>query len=270
MNYEAMINQEVLNNISVFKDRFNNSLPYRHVVIEDFLDQKIASILSDQIPSLKDDRWVAGVREYVGGEKNIFESSRYAINDPNDLSNDFVSLFKCVNSKSFCKFLSSMTGIDNVMPDMSWHLSGLRLMTDGGHQLIHSDSRVHPTLKNSQGNPLEKKLTMLIYMNKEWLDTDIGSCELWNDSMTECVKSVAPSFNKCLIFECTDTSYHGVPKVECKNKNRINLTFNFLQDSNTSELRPKAYFIPRPEDKHIANFEDVAYKRAFGNEEGVY
>ena len=41
-------------------------------------------------------------------------------------------------------------------------------------------------------------------------------------------------------------------------------------DSQTKELRPKAYFVPRPEDSCIKNFKEVAHKRAFGNDLGAY
>ena len=270
MDFGGLISRSVLDNTSRLKSRFNTSLPYRHVIIEDFLDEEFSRRLFAQIPDLDDERWVMGVRKNIDEEKNIFESNRYAINDPNELSSDFVDLFTSINSNSFCNFLSDITGIKDMMPDLSWHLSGLRLMTPGSHQLIHSDSRIHPSLRNKKNQPLEKKLTMLIYMNEGWTESDTGQCELWNDEMTQCVKSVRPTFNTCLIFECTNTSYHGVPNVTFKNKNRINLTFNFLLDSQTKELRPKAYFVPRPEDAHIKNFKEIAHKRAYGDDKGAY
>jgi len=50
---------------------------------------------------------------------------------------------------------------------------------------------------------------MLIYLNKNW-DPDFGgNLELWDRGMTSKVDSIAPLFNRCVIFNTDADSYHG-------------------------------------------------------------
>ena len=50
-------------------------------------------------------------------------------------------------------------------------------------------------------------------MNKDWLPTYGGDLELWNADMTKCEKKVAPIFNRAVIFETSEISYHGYSKI---------------------------------------------------------
>jgi hypothetical protein len=51
----------------------------------------------------------------------------------------------------------------------------------------------------------------LIYLNKDWQEEYGGYLELWNTEMTECGQRILPIFNRCVIFNTTDFSYHGHP-----------------------------------------------------------
>ena len=62
--------------------------------------------------------------------------------------------------------------------------------------------------------------------------------------MTECVERVEPIFNRVVIFDNTETSYHGVPVC---NGNRKSYLMSLLRDiDNPAEVRPKALFVKRP------------------------
>ena len=58
---------------------------------------------------------------------------------------------------------------------------------------------------------LIRRLALMLYLNKGWKPEYGGQFELWNETGTQRVKSVEPIFNRCLIFEVTETSYHGLP-----------------------------------------------------------
>ena len=63
---------------------------------------------------------------------------------------------------------------------------------------------------------LNRRLNLLLYMNKGWEDAWRGHLELWDRGMKGCVKKVAPVFNRCVIFSTTDDAYHGHPHaLEC-------------------------------------------------------
>lgn len=54
---------------------------------------------------------------------------------------------------------------------------------------------------------------MLVYLNKNWQESYGGSLELWDRKMKNCVKKVAPVFNRAVIFNTDDDSYHGYPNL---------------------------------------------------------
>ncbi|MEI9808494.1 MAG: 2OG-Fe(II) oxygenase [Bacteroidota bacterium] len=37
--------------------------------------------------------------------------------------------------------------------------------------------------------------------------------ELWDADVKHCIQSIQPVFNRCVIFECSDISYHGYNKI---------------------------------------------------------
>jgi len=58
---------------------------------------------------------------------------------------------------------------------------------------------------------LERRLNLLIYLNKDWDEACGGALELWDTEMKQAVKSVTPMFNRCVVFSTTSQSFHGHP-----------------------------------------------------------
>src|SRR5438034_178076 len=75
----------------------------------------------------------------------------------------------------------------------------------GGFLKVHVDFNVHPKLK------LDRRLNMLIYLNKEWREEWGGDLELWDADRTMCRKKIAPLFNRTVVFSTGDSSFHGHP-----------------------------------------------------------
>jgi 2OG-Fe(II) oxygenase superfamily len=62
---------------------------------------------------------------------------------------------------------------------------------------------------------LHRRLNILVFFNDGWLPEWGRQLELWNRDVTECIHSFDPIFNRCVIFETNDISYHGVKEVTC-------------------------------------------------------
>ena len=60
---------------------------------------------------------------------------------------------------------------------------------------------------------LERRINVLIYLNKDWKDEYGGQLELWDNAMKACVHSIVPIFNRCVVFNTTSNSNHGNPRV---------------------------------------------------------
>ena len=59
---------------------------------------------------------------------------------------------------------------------------------------------------------VERRINVLIYLNKDWLENYGGQFEIWSKDMKECHKRIIPSFNRCVIFNTSSDSLHGNPE----------------------------------------------------------
>jgi hypothetical protein len=76
--------------------------------------------------------------------------------------------------------------------------------------------------------------------------------------MKQCEKKIEPIFNRVVIFENTETSFHGVTK---NNHYRKAITMSYMLDEK-QEKRWRALFVKRPQDKNLSNFDKIAMQRS--------
>lgn len=106
----------------------------------------------------------------------------------------------------FLQALEEATGIWGLIPDPYLFGGGIHQTQAGGKLAIHADFNRHFKL------PLDRRLNLLIYLNKGWTEENGGWFEMWDREMKGCVKRVLPTFNRMAIFSTTDFSYHGQPE----------------------------------------------------------
>lgn len=110
-----------------------------------------------------------------------------------------------LNSDPFINFLQELTGIkEKLIPDPEFLGGGLHEIKKGGYLKLHADFN-----KNSKNE--DRRLNILIYLNKDWKDEYGGHFELWDKTLTRCVQKIKPDFNTLALFTTTDYSYHGHP-----------------------------------------------------------
>ena len=110
-----------------------------------------------------------------------------------------------LNSQPFLEFLSTLTGIDNLIPDPFFDGGGCHQIQPGGMLKIHADFNKHPHTK------LDRRLNVLVYMNQDWHEEYGGHFELWDTEMKGARKKILPLFNRMALFSTTSNSYHGHP-----------------------------------------------------------
>jgi Rps23 Pro-64 3,4-dihydroxylase Tpa1-like proline 4-hydroxylase len=111
-----------------------------------------------------------------------------------------------LNSMTFLEFLSGVTGVENLISDPSFDGGGLHQIVRGGKLGIHADFNKHGRFG------LDRRLNLLLYLNKDWREEYGGYLELWDRSMTRCEAKILPVFNRMMIFGTTDFTYHGHPE----------------------------------------------------------
>ena len=122
----------------------------------------------------------------------------------------FIPLFTrqflyALNSASFLKFLEELTGIDGLLGDPQFEGGGLHQIPAGGKLAIHVDFNRHSYYG------LDRRLNLLVYLNKNWKEEYGGHFELWDRDMKQMMTKVAPLFNRIVIFTTSHISFHGHP-----------------------------------------------------------
>ena len=108
------------------------------------------------------------------------------------------------NAATFVNFLEQLTGISGLIPDPHFFGGGMHTIEAGGYLRVHADFNHYPRLD------LERRINALLYLNRDWQDEWGGHLELWR-TVAARELSIAPIFNRLVIFSITDTAYHGHP-----------------------------------------------------------
>ena len=110
-----------------------------------------------------------------------------------------------MSSPPTLEFLAALTGIEGLIPDPYFGGAGPHQILPGGFLKVHTDFNWHPKLR------LDRRLNLLVYLNKEWREEYRGHLELWNRDVTACERRILPVFNRTVVFSTTDFSFHGHP-----------------------------------------------------------
>ena len=178
------------------RDIYAGASPFPHAVLDGLFDEKLLCAIAGEFPGPHDVEWI----KYKNQKEVKLASGR----DEHFGPLTRIMLYH-LNSAPFLEFLSSITGIDNLIADSFLEGGGMHQIERGGKLSIHADFNKHPH------NNLDRRLNVLLYLNKDWKDEYGGHLELWDREMASCVKKIAPQLNRMLIFSTTDFSYHGHP-----------------------------------------------------------
>jgi hypothetical protein len=173
---------------SGLRHSYESAQPYPHIAIDGLFDPDLLHCIVEKFPRPDQINW----DKYHNGREVKLGS------DKDDTFDSLCRIFLYhLNSAPFLDFLSELTGIDGLIADS--HFTG------GGMLAVHADFNKHPVTK------LDRRLNVLVYLNEDWQDEYGGHFELWDRSVKQCLKKIAPLFNRLVVFTTTDISFHGHP-----------------------------------------------------------
>jgi hypothetical protein len=170
--------------------------PFDHVVLDDFCPEWILDEMLSEFPSPEQEGW------------KRFESEnerKLATEGDSGMGPATRQLLFEFNSATFLDFLGELTGIAGLVPDPYFEGGGLHQILTGGHLNVHVDFNRHPL------TGLDRRLNVLLYLNRDWVQEWGGKLELWSPDMQRCEHAIAPLFNRLVVFSTTERSYHGHP-----------------------------------------------------------
>tara|TARA_A100001015_G_scaffold302244_1_gene390215 strand:- start:2265 stop:3113 length:849 start_codon:yes stop_codon:yes gene_type:complete len=226
MKYSKILSKKSqnLNELALsLKNQYSSADPFPHLQIDNFFSNEYLNSVLNEFPDLPN---LTNSQNY----KNQNEI-KFANNDYKHFPEKIKNFFNFLNSESFLNFLQTLTSInEKLLADEQLNGGGLHEIKTGGLLKVHTDFNKHPT------NNFDRRVNVLIYLNKDWKEEYKGSLELWDKEMKECRQKILPSFNKMVIFSTTDFSNHGHPDpIDCpKNISRKSIALYYF-----SQGRPK-------------------------------
>lgn len=178
------------------RDEFRAGKPYPHVVIDDFFDPDVLERVMGDFPSQSGRDWIK-----YDTENEIKQTSRGIA----DLSAFTQTFFMQICAEPMMGFLRYVTDHQDLVPDPMFHGGGLHETFRGGWLNVHVDWTQHPVL------PLARRLNLIIYLNRDWDTAWGGALDLCDFVTKKAGASVAPIFNRAVIFETNDQTLHGFP-----------------------------------------------------------
>jgi Rps23 Pro-64 3,4-dihydroxylase Tpa1-like proline 4-hydroxylase len=219
-------------------ESYQKTLPYPHIVFDDFFETNAAEKALEVFPEIKGDGWIHYV--HVNEKKHGLNKL--------ELIPEFIrdGIIKELNSPKFLHYLEELTGISSLIADTTIEGGGIHQSENGGYLNVHADFTVHPHKKNWC-----RRVNVLVYLNKHWEVSYGGALELWEKDMSKCTVKIEPLFNRVVIFNTNEDSYHGFPDpIDCpKGVTRKSIAlYYFTEEKAGSFKRKSTNYRARPDD----------------------
>lgn len=190
------------------RGQYETNTPFPHVVIDDFLSQDVLQQVLQQYPIPDSVHWSSldtlDKKQRVAQQNKLeFALGKRDLNNELQLPAVIRYLMLELNSPTFLKYLTHLTGIKHLLGDPKMIGAGLHQTLRGGQLRVHADFQSHPVYG------FDRRLNLLLYLNEHWNTDWAGQLELWNQDMSECVQRIEPIANRCVVFTTSAESYHG-------------------------------------------------------------
>lgn len=182
---------------SLLAEDYAQAQPFPHAVIDNIFPATFTQLLLDHFPQDPKAHDKVYEKGYGGTHKRQIS--------PYDCDDTMRAAFALFNSAPMLQFIEALTGMKGLLPDPYFAGGGLHETSAGGLLGIHADFQVNESLQ------LYRRVNMLVYLNQDWQPEYGGNLELWDRQMQARQQTVAPLFNRCVIFNTDADSFHGHP-----------------------------------------------------------
>jgi hypothetical protein len=183
------------------RDQYRKSEPFPFVKIDDFLEPAFAAEVSAAYPTFE-----AAANQGLMF-KTVNERKKVQITDSGLFPPPVMRLNDAISSTAFLSDLSFITGIPSLLADEKLLGGGMHLTGPGGRLDVHVD------FNYIEDRKLFRRINLLLYLNSSWEAAWGGELQLWDKNVRRCEASFTPVFNRCVIFETSEISFHGVVPV---------------------------------------------------------
>lgn len=164
--------------------------PFPHLIVDGYWDTDLLHDVISEFPPPTDPRW----KRYRNDNEGKYEGP------PDMWGPSTRDLFV-----EFEKLTGRLSDAFDI-PDLSMETIG------GGYHLIPPDGRLamHTDFNRSPDTRLYRRLNLLVFLNHGWKESDGGQLQIGDYGDPAC-KAIDPEFNRTVVFETSDRSWHGHP-----------------------------------------------------------
>ena len=202
----ALINLEGLAGIAQrHAEEYVQADPYPHIMLEDFLSPAVTESLVAEFPTPQEQpAWRKIRAQSTAGD--LVQYNKLGMPLIEEMPPVIRELLWEMNSGTFLRFLEKLTGVEGLIADPKLRGGGLHQILPGGVLGVHADFTNHGDFQ------LDRRLNVLIYLNRDWPEEYGGDLELWSPDMSRCVRKIRPLAGRCVIFNTSADSFHGHPR----------------------------------------------------------
>lgn len=174
------------------RERYTATLPFPHAIVDGLFDDSALRQVVEEFPDVDDSRWYTFDAEHEQGKQQLVEPGAVWT---------FPHVAKVLDflySDATVAALTEMTGIGGLIPDVVG--GGMHQTRAGGYLGMHVDSAT-----DFDDRTLYRRLNVLLYLNRA---PSGGTLQLRHGN--DCV-TVEPTWNRLVIFETGDETWHGHP-----------------------------------------------------------
>ncbi len=165
------------------------------------------------------------------------------------LSPAYAALDAAIRSPAFLEVIGRLTGVAQLLYDPFYLGGGTHENRHGQSLDPHVDFNYHPSER------WHRRLNLIVYLNPAWDPAWGGTLELYEDPARDArpERVVAPAFNRCVIFETSERSWHGfsrihLPPAERARSRRSVALYFYTADRPAAQIagRHSTVYVKRP------------------------
>ena len=222
-------------NLGAIAASYRAAKPYPHVVIDNLFPNEMLDSVLDEMAEMRAAQWVNV--DQNPRERTVRMRSAAEMHAAGD------RIVGLLHSASFLYFLSDITGIEQLLPDPYLQGAGFAVMRSGDYFDVHADRNV------AYETGLQRRLAMIIFLNKDWKKEYHGELQLWTPDGKRCETMIEPVYNRTILFEVAYPNFHGVPEPLACPPHRVRQSFiAYFHTAGKAEANAKPHttiFAPR-------------------------
>jgi hypothetical protein len=241
------VSKSVLEDSRRYGDSFAHASPFKHTAIENFFEPNFAESLLADFPVFDP---ALAANEIYGGAWGKAVNTKIR-----QISPAYEELYEMIDSAEFLDFMGQVSGIRGLLPDPT-HYGG------GTHENRHGqDLDPHVDFNYDEPQKLHRRLNLIVYLNKGWKAEWGGSLEIHSNPrrpLENQIRSYEPLFNRAVLFETNEYSWHGFPKIELpedeRQRSRKSISiYLYTRERPAEEMAPVhgTFYVLRPLDKRF-------------------